>query len=448
MKSFQRATIVLLLLTLSWGCIRRSEVSETVTRVKRRPNILLISIDALGARHLGCYGAERNTSPFLDELARDGVLFQNAFVNTHGTPPSHTTMLSGLYQETHRVAWEDAGRFDVIPEGVPLLPELLQLKGYRTIGVTDGGYVSRQLGFARGFDEFDDDGGGIRSGMEKVVASVERLHDGSGPLFVFLHTYEVHSPYDPPEEYATMFGEFSSDFRPTSENLLEHVHSALDTLTVNDRAKILAFYQAEIRYTDDVLREFFERIRDLGFLADAIVIITSDHGEEFGEHGGLLHKSHVYEELIRVPLIISAPFLPSGVIEESMSSIVQITPSVLQWIGESRPEIMEGEPLRIEAAPAEEDAVFGQYSSALYFIRTPRWKLIENSAPFKLELYDLDADPGELENVADANPDLTRKLFHRIRRWKAERRPVVDRPHGVELTPEEIKQLEALGYLR
>ena len=167
---------------------------------ERPPNILFISIDALRADRLEAYGYDRPTSPFLAELGREGLVFENAFVNTHGTTPSHTTMLSGLYQEQHGVGLDPAEAGGVVerphPRPVELLPEILRAHGYSTVGVTDGGNAGEAFGFARGFDRFDDRGGGIEKGARRVLRMVGEA-GAKAPLFVFLHTYEVHSPYRP-----------------------------------------------------------------------------------------------------------------------------------------------------------------------------------------------------------------------------------------------------------
>jgi arylsulfatase A-like enzyme len=154
------AVMLATILAGTTSCREAGPEQSDLRSPRRKPNILLISIDALRADHLGCYGYDRATSPFIDELARRGVFFEHASVNTHGTTPSHTTMLTGLYQETHRVALTDVARSG-IPREVTLLPEILKREGYETIAVTGAGNVGGRFGFARGFDEFDKPGGGV-----------------------------------------------------------------------------------------------------------------------------------------------------------------------------------------------------------------------------------------------------------------------------------------------
>ena len=446
--------IAVLLLVLSAAC-RGNEgaVSELPPEpAPQRPNIILISIDALGAKHLGCYGSDRPTSPFLDELARGGTRYSLAFANTHGTTPSHTTMLSGQYQETHRVGWEKAEDSSLevvtpIPRGVPLIAPILRRNGYVTLGVTDGGNIGRKFGFDRGFDVFDDEGSGVRRVVERMLGLVEEHKAQGRPLFLLLHTYEVHSPYEAPKEYTDLFPSKGSSFVPSSKNLLEHVHDAWSTLSPADFALIRNAYHAELRLTDDTLRHFFERLRALGVLDDAIIVVTGDHGEEIGEHGGLLHRDFLYEELIHVPLIVAGRGVAAGAVDDGPVGLVDIAPSLISAAGFKPPKRMEGRVAFPRKTPQGEARVFSQYAHSRYSVRTPRWKLIESTSPQKMELYDLESDPGERTNLVRENPDVARALHAELEQWRTTRTPVDGAPAPVALTPEEIERLKALGYL-
>ena len=181
------------------GCVLGAGACGRPAVEVRPPNIFLISIDALRADHLGCYGYDRPTSPVLDELASRGTRFSSAFVNTHGTPPSHTTLLSSLYQETHQVDLDgshDHGNDHRIPDEVELVQEILQREGWRTIAVTGGGYMSAEFGFARGFDEFVDRVRGVNQGVEKLLEALAGQTGEPRPIFALFHTYEelLHVP--------------------------------------------------------------------------------------------------------------------------------------------------------------------------------------------------------------------------------------------------------------
>jgi len=394
---------------------------------------------------LGSYGYDRPTSPFLDSLARGGVVFEEATVNTHGTTPSHTTMLSGVYQQTHRVGFEltKHGLSYPIPPSVRLLQEYLVEEGYATVGFTDGGNAGRRFGFNRSFQHFDDQGGGIRKIRRRLNRFLESEDLSASPFFLFLHTYEVHSPYLPPAEDANeiLRGDRTSDFHPISENLVPFVSSA-GALPAGDLLRINDMYDAGIRHTDNVLSELFSDLRSRGLLENTFLIVTSDHGEEFGEHGGLLHRGLLYDELLRVPLFIVGPGV-SPDRSRSMASTVDIAPTILSLLG--LPPLPEHEGQNLLGG-AEISVAMSQYGEDRYGITTSDWKLIE-TRPRGSELYDLNGDPGETINVAESHPDVVRRLRAILRSWLAEDRPTHETSEGEALSKEDADRLKALGYL-
>ena len=382
----------------------------------RPPNILLISIDALRADHLSCYGYDRMTSPVLDELASRGTRFSRAFVNTHGTPPSHTTLLSSLYQETHLVDLDGGNSHQNdhrIPEEVELVQEILQREGWRTVAVTGGGYMSAQFGFARGFDDFFDRAHGADEEAEKLVEALGRQTGEQCPIFALFHTYEVHSPYAPPAGFEQLFGEYSGEIEPTNDALIAIQGKASKVLKKSDFDYLESLYDGGIRYTDQILGELFSALEKTGFLDNAVVIITADHGEEFGEHGGVLHGGKLYEELLHVPLIVFGTGIEQGVVDPRLVSLVDVAPTILAAAGLPIPERMEGRDLLGGPSPAawQEQRIFAQYGSQLYCVRTPRWKLIYRPADERVLLFDLRHDSSERRNLVQNNPETAAKLL-------------------------------------
>jgi arylsulfatase A-like enzyme len=412
---------------------------------KRPPNLFLISIDALRADRLEPYGYDRPTSPFLAELAAQGLVFENAFVNTHGTTQSHTTMLSGLYQEQHGVGMFASGTGVVksrIPDSVRLLPEILRDHGYSTIGVTDRGNAAGSFGFSRGFDRFDDRGGGVVKVARRVLRFVEEATAEKKPLFVFLHTYEVHSPYRPPWKVRKLLGVPEDVPDVTSEWLLQRTDDAAG-LPPGQLEALSALYDAEIRHTDDRLRELFADLEALGFFEHAVVLVTSDHGEEFGEHGGLLHRGFLYDVLLRVPLILRGEGVPPGRSAEPVSTI-DITPTLLGLAGLPPLAPMEGSSL-LEERPRS--VVVSQYSRERYAIRTAEWKLVREEATGSVALFAA-GDTRERDDVAERNPEVVKALTAALDRWLEKHRGSAAEGAPVELTNEEWRELASLGYLR
>jgi arylsulfatase A-like enzyme len=395
------------------------------------------------------YGYQRETSPFLDELASSGIIFENAFINTLGTAPSHTTMLTSLYQETHRVGYETAegaAPLTPIPRQVVMLQEALSSNGYVTLSVTDGGGVGHQYDFGRGFHEFDPDGRGVVSGSAKMVDLVRRYRAARQPIFVFYHTYEIHSPYTPPTELLAKFGDFDSDFEPSNANLGKFAYSA-HLLGQEDFDFMNAAYDAEILFTDGVLRDLFAELEALGFFENCLVVVTSDHGEEFGEHGGLLHQGLLYEELLRIPLLVAGTRVPEGIVDGRIVSTIDIAPTILSYASLEIPDDMEGRDLlQSQGVPDEAwNEVYAQFGWRRRALRTKRWKLIITE-PRQLELFDLHQDPGERVNVAEENRERVASMRRRLDEWARSRPKLYIDEEAIQFTEQQRKELEALGY--
>jgi arylsulfatase A-like enzyme len=430
-------------------------MASTAAAADGPPNLVLVSLDALRADALSCYGNTRPASPFLDELAASGVRFANAQVSTHGTPTSHTTMLSGLYQETHRVSYAvadaPAGASpppELISEKVTLISQILKSRGWRTLAVTDGGHVAAALGFSRGFDVYDDQAGGVKPGTERMLKLVAA--STARPLFLFLHTYQVHSPYMPPAPYKGMFGTFDSTFEPTNENLVPLAFSAKTVLKPADLALCRARYDEGLRYTDDVLRRFFAKLKDVGVLDNALVIVTSDHGEEFGEHGGLIHRDLLYQELLHVPLIAvgtGAVRLGPPRVETALVGEVSIAPTILTLAGVAPPASMEGPVILPKVNGSKMGPIYAQYGGRRYSIRDGDLKLIETVKPFKVELYDLSSDPAETKDLFDERGTDARRLYRALAKWRSQRKPVTGEAVPAPLDKEQLERLRSLGYL-
>ena len=307
--------------------------------------VILISLDTLAADHLSAWGYERETSPFLDSLAARGTLFENAIVQYPSTLVSHVSMFTGLYPQEHGVLPFSSGRLSA---AIDTLPERFARHGFRTAGHTEGGYVSRDFGFERGFDDFSDPNTTADTdvvdtlerglGFLKSVGSDERF-------FLFLHTYSIHDPYTPPEPYRSWFWKQEPvDTFPSTGSNLSQVNGGLRQVTPEAVEYFRALYDGSIRYVDSVLEGFFGELEAMGLLDDTTVVITSDHGEEFFQHGKLAHEQ-VYPESLRVPLIVLHPSLGHGQRVPGLVQSIDIAPTLYELTAVPPPEPLSGQSL-------------------------------------------------------------------------------------------------------
>jgi arylsulfatase A-like enzyme len=403
-----------------------------------RPNVVLVSFDTLRADHLSCYGYERKTSPVIDDLARDGLLFGSAYSQSNKTVPAHMSILTGLLPAAHGVLnlGEEGNRR--LAEGVPTLASLLQERGWRTAAFTAGGHVGAELGFDEGFDVFET-GGGVKGMFEKGGEFAEE--GGDEPFFLFLHTYEVHDPYVPPkgfrdlwtdENYAGAIVSSRKELKELSGEDWETQHEAfwkrVDDASEADRAQLIALYDGSIRYADKQLGEFLDRLASRGELEDTLIVFLSDHGEEFREHDGWLHET-VYQELLHVPLIVrpAADMLPGsrGKRLDTVVRLVDVLPTVLELLDLPAPEGLQGQSLvslaegDSEGSGEQAGPVLSQWPREdLFALRSGQWKLVlrlgADGKPERTELYDLAADPGELESLAEAEPERVEELTDQL----------------------------------
>ncbi len=414
-------------------------------------NLILISIDTLRADRLGTYGYQRETSPFLDEFASKGVVFDNARTPASWTIPAHGSMLTGLYPRAHGLR----GFKDRLPSDVTTLAQRLHRAGISTIGFSNIWIIDAGRGFDRGFDQFSltmpklDGIGAAPKINRKAARFIAANRDGR--FFVFLHYYDVHSHYRPMDLYERMFaGPYDGPADGTTEQMEKH-RSGKVSLSERDVAHLSDLYDGGIRQMDAELKRFFTHLENNGVLDDTLVIITSDHGEEFLDHGLFLHGANLYEETVRVPMILRGPGVPAGRHVEAPASLVDITPTVLSLMGVAPATDVDGVDLSLAwRAPEALDA------GRPFFFETDQWKPNTDELRWAIlvgdqklhvadgieesETYDLAVDPGEQDKLARANDALRRQLD--------EYRAAGRKPEAaLELRPEIADRLRELGYL-
>ncbi len=322
--------IALTVLTLIQSC---EQAPEQPKYQSLDYNVILISIDTLGADYLGVYGQTAETSPNVDKFTVDSVMFETAIAQAPSTLPSHASIFTGMIPVNHGAF---AAMQTPIATELPTLPEIMQDAGYQTISFNGGGLVASIYGFGRGFDAYNTDRKNDRF-QDKVDAAINWLDDHSDEkFFMFLHTYEVHGPYSPAPHYLSMFdSDYTGDLPDEIDSkLLSKINTGKTAISSDDLEHIKNTYRAEIRSMDNAFGQLIAYLRDKGLYDDTIIIFTSDHGEEFGEHGGVgRHFYTLYDELLHVPFIVKLPGskLAGTVVEDQVRGL-DILPTLLDLL--------------------------------------------------------------------------------------------------------------------
>jgi len=401
------------------------------------PDIVLIVVDTLRADHLGAYGYDRGTTPHLDALARQGTVFDAAWSAAPWTLPSVMSIMTSRYPSSHRV--ENDGL--KLGADTPTLAETLQRSGYATAAFVSHVYVSAPFGFGRGFETFEDfglsrPGYRLEAGMEpradRVTDSALAWLDRQGrrPVFLFVHYFDPHWPYDPPETFRPP-GE--AGYHGSLDAAYDSISRFLDPrqpLPDDYRAFLLARYDGEIRFVDEQIGRLLDHLSASERGPRAWVVVTADHGEEFKEHGSMGHGRRLYEEVVRVPLIIRRP--GKGGTPDVAARVgapvsgIDLFPTLAAAAGASPPADVQGTSLLPLLQPPGPRPPAGRplvcetirLNAHLKAVRVGPLKLIQSMDENRAELYDLAADPREARDVAGARPDdrkaLARELFSRV----------------------------------
>lgn len=446
------------------------------THAWRHPDVLLISVDTVRADHLTTYGYARDTTPRIAELARESMVFERAYAPTPHTLSSHGSLFTGLYPISHGLV----KRGTVLSPDVPTLAELLSAHGYHTAGFVNAYFLSPEFGFSRGFEHYDfahdiDDFRDADATNADILSWISGI--GDGPLFLFAHFFDPHSdwnrlPYEAPADFSDRFvGDPPDSFRAGNGKVWASRYLALlnrerTPVSAEARRHLSDLYDAGLAYTDDRVGMLLDALESRGRLERTIIILTSDHGEEFQEHGRMLHTQN-YEELMRVPLFVSLPEMrglggPSCRGREGGASArpgrvrglvqhVDFLPTLAECIGFPAPERVQGSSFL--------SAVFGGATEreAVYFdtvgdaqrgiLRADGWKLIESRRSGTKRLYHLETDPAEQQDRSSRHPELVATLTEQLEAHLAEVGAAGVAADEISV-PEHVHQaLEALGYV-
>ena len=406
-------------------------------------NVVLLVSDALGAEHLGCYGYHHPTSPNIDRLAAEGTLYEHYFCAGLPTQPSFTTLLTGQHPIEHGVV-SHGGSHD-LAANQPMLPMAFLKSGYATCALDN--LMRERLWFGRGFEYVIDPS--QRRILSLGVTCEELNHRAipwihqhkDEPFFLFIHYWDTHTPYAPPEKYRGLFyeGDPVDPSNRSLDNFWKHPFGKLARETwlktargvATDSAYVTALYDQEIRHVDDGIGALVQAIDDAGLRENTLVAITGDHGESMTEHGIFYEHHGLYEQVLHIPLILRMPGrVNSGLRRSEMLQHHDLAPTLLAAAGLKAPRSMSGlnfwsTATAPEPGPSREE-IFACESTlqSKWCLRTRDHKFILSREPDVYgtplrELYDLRHDPHESHNLVDQLPELAKELEDRLEAWIA-----------------------------
>lgn len=431
-----RALLIALALLIA-GCARETAAP---------PDIVLVVIDTLRADSLPPYGAPRENAPNLADFAQGAVVFGRVVAPSSWTKTSMASLLTGTNPSRHGVR----GIFHALPGEIPTLARMLRDGGYRTLAVQSNPWLRARFGFNDGFDRYDFVRfGGADEVNDRAFTLLDEVQR-ERPLFLYLHYMDVHAPYRPGTRW---FDEPALEVPgrgPVGDAELENLYRRQDLRGPELDRRVRALYDAELRELDDSLGRLFEALRKRGILERAVVVVTSDHGEAFGERGQVTHGRTFYPEVYAVPLFVRGPGTgPAGTRIDAQVRSIDIVPTILALAGLPPPPSVQGDPLlpmqpgairaRVahgavglnDQAPDQDFAAV--VSDDRLYIRERRSGAVE--------FYDLRADPGALHDLGPNAPEAA-QLAGLL---DEDASPVT--PGRAELDGATREQLEALGYL-
>lgn len=489
---FAGCTLLVLIMSASFFLTASQRSSYPVSLpVEGRPSVILITMDTTRQDHLSCYGYSNKTTPNVDKLAQDGVLFENAHTTSSWTLPAHASLFTGLYPSRHGAYTRERDVFgnDLDAKHITLA-EVLSQNDYKTAGFIGGYLCSSFFGLAQGFDYYDENL--INLDLEfrnfllpRMIAAVISFKDllekygfagkriapqinravfnwldkkQSGPFFLFINYFDPHHPYLPINDIFSTppINKFDS-YVQWEKNLINSVLRCRHELTAKEKKHLVERYDREIRQMDSSIGSLIKFLKAKDLYDNTLIIVTSDHGESFGEHGLMIHSPAVYEELIKVPLIIKYPksSKQSGKTSTPVS-LVDIMPEVLSVLGLEIPPGVQG----TRISQKQKNTVMAERfrdknwrwtcypfaQRSLQALYKGDYKYI-HSSDYNHELYNLREDPVEQKNLIASHPEIASDMQRDIRLWLQTKPSDLPDKKGDGISRELKEVLKEMGYL-
>ena len=420
-------------------------------RELRDLNVLLISIDALRPDHLGCYGYKRDTSPNIDRLAKEGVLFTQAITQAPYTAAAMAAIFTSTFPRKHNV--NDV--YEWLDQENITLAEILRDKKYKTKALSENFVISKKRGFEQGFDsyEFKDE---PLEGLSDTIKWIES--NKNSRFFLWIHIMAPHEPFIPPEPYSKLFLNDNLYEKKEQLNITNEISGfggipkRVASQGITDISYYISQYDGEISFADSQVGTLINKLIDLGLQNKTLIILIADHGEDLGEHNYYFtHGVTLYDAAIRIPLIMRLPgLIPQNIVINEQVRSIDIMPTILDILGIKINRKIEGhslEPLILNKQKKKLALYAFSYTTNKLSIRTSEWKLIYDYNNKKLELYNLKKDPGELINLVDVEKDKLQLLFKILEYYRKNALPKTIKPKQ-SLDKETTEKLRSLGYLQ
>jgi arylsulfatase A-like enzyme len=458
--------------------VKESYLPAKGSKQFKRPNVLLIGIETLRADHVGCLGYSRNTTPTLDKLAKEGVVFSKAIATSSWTMPTVMSVFTSLYPGIHRTT----NYQKKLPNGINTLAEILKENGYMTTAFVGNPTLDNRFGFSKGFYLYDDFTVQMHVGfnlfknndmaaqlIHNVVtnsvvncAAINWLQKNylKVPFFMFVFYFDPHYDYIPPPPFDTIFDpnyNGSIDGRGIAAEQRKSTRPPQ-----RDLDHIIALYDGEILHTNSYISKLLGKFAEYDLLGETLVIVFGDHGDEFYEHGSTAHAHTLYNELIHVPLIFRWPStIPQSRRVDAMVSQVDIMPTILDYLGIKHTGFMQGSSLRplIEGRENKlHDLVYaevGTYIDSIFSaVISKDYKFILNLKTNEKQLFDMNSDLNEQINIYKRSPNGPIHLESHLSLWLVQNEKLAAQLFGnenvqqVELDENRLRQLKALGYIQ
>jgi len=430
----------------------------------------VITLESLRVDHVGCLEGTRDTTPALDALARESVVYDDAHSVTSWTLAAHASLFTGLYPTAHQTV----GPADRLGDSYETLAEILAKRGYQCAAVVSGPYLRRSHGLDQGFEHYDESPSTDHDLSHSAVTN-EKMHlgllrfldeqrDPGRPLLLFAYYWDPHYDFLPPPPYDQRF--VTDECEPIDVRGFGTRNTIHPGIRPGQMAWVLSQYDGEIRWTDDTLGQLFGALKSRDLWKDALVIVTADHGEEFFDHGRKGHKNNLFAETIRVPLVVKYPDGEGGGRRDSrLVSHVDVLPTILDLAGAKAEMPLPGISLRSEPRPgraiyqelletwylvAPESGEAERRSQQWYAIRRGDLKYVTSSRGLHA-LFDVREDPWERRSILGERPEDAASMQQSLDRWSKEMERFASffsRGGTSRLTPAQLENLRSLGYVR